>query len=111
MIENGTTGLKTWRASLVLAQFLINHPGKLIVLTDWTVVNQASWRRYLELVKGRGVTSLIDGSLADEAEGVRDTNDFRVKRDLASDVGVGVAKDFTLRRLAPSFGKIGFAYS
>lgn len=26
-IESGTTGLKTWRASLVLAQYLIKHPG------------------------------------------------------------------------------------
>lgn len=26
-IENGTTGLRTWRASFVLAQYLISHPG------------------------------------------------------------------------------------
>lgn len=28
-IENGTTGLKTWKASLVLGQYLLKHPGEL----------------------------------------------------------------------------------
>jgi len=27
MIESGTTGLRTWRASFVLADYLIAHPG------------------------------------------------------------------------------------
>lgn len=28
IIESGTTGLRTWRASFILAQYLIRHPGE-----------------------------------------------------------------------------------
>lgn len=30
--ESGTTGLRTWLASKTLAQYLISHPGKIVVL-------------------------------------------------------------------------------
>ncbi|KAH0837947.1 hypothetical protein J3R83DRAFT_6182 [Lanmaoa asiatica] len=55
-IEAGTTGLRTWRASLVLAHYLIQHPGELqeslIIIaastaideqTLWTLVMCSSW--------------------------------------------------------------------
>jgi protein-lysine N-methyltransferase EEF2KMT len=30
IVEGGTTGLRTWLASQVLAQYLISHPGNIL---------------------------------------------------------------------------------
>ncbi|KAI0049273.1 hypothetical protein FA95DRAFT_1538540 [Auriscalpium vulgare] len=46
-IESGTTGLRTWRASFVLAQFLIDHP------------DTVRGHRVLELGSGAGFLGLV----------------------------------------------------
>ncbi|KAF9055987.1 hypothetical protein BJ165DRAFT_1430026 [Panaeolus papilionaceus] len=51
MIEGGTTGLRTWLASFVLAQYLINHP------------DIVSSSRVLELGSGTGFLGIIVATL------------------------------------------------
>ncbi|THH12287.1 hypothetical protein EW146_g7761 [Bondarzewia mesenterica] len=68
-IESGTTGLRTWRASFVLAKYLILHPGTmssclpvsfpLISLNSELVTN----KRILELGSGTGFLGIIAASL------------------------------------------------
>jgi len=70
-IENGTTGLRTWLASQVLAQYLISHPGKShLILPDSIVVLKMEWstecvekKRVLELGSGTGFLGIIVASL------------------------------------------------
>lgn len=50
-IESGTTGLKTWRASLVLAQYLIEHPD---IVQD---------KRLLELGSGVGLLGIVAAAI------------------------------------------------
>ncbi|KAJ6623162.1 putative methyltransferase-domain-containing protein [Mycena sp. CBHHK59/15] len=51
MIESGTTGLRTWLASLVLAQYLVLHPGLI------------QRKRILELGSGTGFLGTVVASL------------------------------------------------
>ncbi|TFK70416.1 hypothetical protein BDN72DRAFT_795188, partial [Pluteus cervinus] len=51
LIEGGTTGLRTWLASFVLAQYLIDHPGLLLGKTT------------LELGSGVGFLGIVISSL------------------------------------------------
>lgn len=55
-IESGTTGLKTWLASLVLAQYLLSHPGSIFNASASTIVEHD-----LELVTSRSVLELGSG--------------------------------------------------
>lgn len=49
-IENGTTGLRTWRASFVLAQYLISHPE---LVTNKNVLELGSGTGFLGIIMGR----------------------------------------------------------
>jgi hypothetical protein len=45
-IESGTTGLRTWPASLVLAEFLSSNPGTIPELLDEVVVDKTPCRSH-----------------------------------------------------------------
>lgn len=56
MIEGGTTGLRTWPASLVLAEYLLAHPGMFI-----RTYNKTSFRHISDTVRDRCVLELGSG--------------------------------------------------
>jgi hypothetical protein len=63
-IENGTTGLRTWRASFVLAQFLIQNPSMACVTNFFAVFTSYHLavlvnKSVLELGSGTGFLGLI----------------------------------------------------
>lgn len=69
-IEGGTTGLKTWRASLTLAQYLITHPGILIIVHMYSIGTANLLRpdlvrskSLLELGSGAGLLGIIAANL------------------------------------------------
>ncbi|KAK0208676.1 hypothetical protein DFS33DRAFT_1380177 [Desarmillaria ectypa] len=68
MIESGTTGFRTWLASLHLANYIISHPGSyhLSICNIQTPTNSLEWVRdtcVLELGSGIGFLGMIVGSL------------------------------------------------
>ncbi len=68
-VESGTTGLKTWLASLVLGQYLTTNPGHLISALDRSamssdyVVGLVKSARVLELGSGVGLLGIITATL------------------------------------------------
>lgn len=87
-IESGTTGLRTWPASLALAHYVIAHPGIVFPLQAKSkfssrLLDTVHSRRVLELGCGAGFLGLIiatvqDGSHTsrDSAVWLTDVNDF-----------------------------------
>lgn len=69
MIESGTTGLRTWGASLVLAQYLSKNPSLYRCLSYFKVViahinaGVVKHRRVLELGSGVGFLGIVVASL------------------------------------------------
>ena len=57
-IESGTTGLRTWRASFVLAQFLIQNPS----MTCVTNPHHSNSRHYLAILVNKSVLELGSGT-------------------------------------------------
>lgn len=57
-IESGTTGLRTWRASFVLAQFFIQNPS----MTYVTIPHHSNSRHYLAILINKSVLELGSGT-------------------------------------------------
>ena len=65
MIENGTTGLKTWSASIALAHWFLHHPGTTnnpfttLVHLHTCPAEEVRGRKVLELGSGTGFLGII----------------------------------------------------
>jgi hypothetical protein len=68
MIEAGTTGLRTWTAAFFLAQYLLQNPGALLLLSASgvflkNIADIVLQKRLLELGSGIGFTGIIIGTI------------------------------------------------